>query len=110
MTAARDRHPADHVLEPADVVGVPVGEHEQVDALHAVPAQGARRAAAGPASMSTVGPPGTWSSAAAPSPTSRNVSVGLSGGRTGAGASSSDAATSAAVAAANGGQRRRSRT
>ena len=67
-------------------------------------------AAAGPASMSTVGPPGTWSRVAAPSPTSRNVSVGLSGGRAGAGARSSAAASSAAVAAASGGQWRRSRT
>ena len=60
--------------------------------------------------MSTVGPSGTCSRLAAPSPTLRNVSVGLSGGRTGAGEKSRAAASSAAVAAASGGQRRRSRT
>ena len=59
---------ADHVVQPGDVVGVSVREHEQVDPLDRVSPQDARERA-GPASMSTVGPSGTCSRVAAPSPT-----------------------------------------
>ncbi len=38
-----DRHAADHVLQPAGVVGVTVREHEQVDAPHGVFAQVSRQ-------------------------------------------------------------------
>ena len=64
----------------------------------------------GPASMSTVGPPGAWNSAAAPSPTLKMVSVGCRGGDGACGASSSTAATTSAVPVTSGGRRRGCRT
>src|SRR5665647_2659315 len=69
-----------------------------------------RASGAGPASTSTVGPPGAWNSVAAPSPTSRNVSVGWRGGVAGKGASRSTAAARPAVAATSAARRRRART